>query len=107
MELADLVPELLLIVALTIIHGFFASAEIAMVSLNRQRIEDMAEEGDKRAATLLRLTEDQTRFISVVRVGMTLAGFFSAGLAARSLSALWHTTSPPWAFPTATPSPLL
>ena len=95
MELADLVPELLLIVALTIIHGFFASAEIAMVSLNRQRIEDMAEEGDKRAATLLRLTEDQTRFISAVRVGMTLAGFFSAGLAARSLSALlaYHIAS--------------
>ncbi|MDD7363286.1 MAG: hemolysin family protein [Peptoniphilus sp.] len=83
---AGLWPQIILIILLTYINGFFASAEIAIVSANRERMNDLAEDGDKRAATLLHLTTDQTRFLSTIQAGITLASFFSAGLIAKDIS---------------------
>ncbi|MFR4555883.1 MAG: CNNM domain-containing protein, partial [Peptoniphilus sp.] len=78
--------KLILIAILTSINAFFASAEMAMVSVNNNKIKEMAEEGDKRAKTLLDISEDQTRFLSTIQVAITLAGFFSSGSAATSIS---------------------
>ncbi|MGI5948814.1 hemolysin family protein [Peptoniphilus sp.] len=78
--------KLLLIVILTGINAFFASAEMAMVSANNNKIKEMAEEGDARALMLLDIAKDQTRFLSTIQVAITLAGFFSSGSAATSIS---------------------
>ncbi|MET3617152.1 putative hemolysin [Peptoniphilus olsenii] len=78
--------KLLLIVILTSINAFFASAEMAMVSANNNKIKELAEEGDQRALTLLGISQDQTRFLSTIQVAITLAGFFSSGSAATSIS---------------------
>ena len=78
--------KLILIAILTSINAFFASAEMAMVSVNNNKIKEMAEEGDKRAKTLLSISSDQTRFLSTIQVAITLAGFFSSGSAATSIS---------------------
>lgn len=78
--------KLILIAILTGINAFFASAEMAMVSVNSNKIKEMAEEGDKRAKTLLSISSDQTRFLSTIQVAITLAGFFSSGSAATSIS---------------------
>lgn len=78
--------KLILITILTGINAFFASAEMAMVSVNSNKIKEMAEEGDKRAKTLLSISSDQTRFLSTIQVAITLAGFFSSGSAATSIS---------------------
>ncbi|MFR8926575.1 hemolysin family protein [Peptoniphilus senegalensis] len=78
--------KLILIAILTGINAFFASAEMAMVSVNNNKIKEMAEEGDKRAKTLLSISSDQTRFLSTIQVAITLAGFFSSGSAATSIS---------------------
>lgn len=83
---SGLIARLVLIGALTYVNAFFAKSEIAIVSANRNKIELLAEEGDRRAKTLLRITEDQTRFLSTIQVGITLAGFFSAGTAAKDIS---------------------
>ncbi|MDO5037933.1 MAG: hemolysin family protein [Tissierellia bacterium] len=80
--------QILIIVCLTLVNAFFAAAEMAIVSYNSNRIGLMAEEGDKRARLLLSISQDQTRFLSTIQVGITLAGFFSAGSAATSLSTL-------------------
>lgn len=86
MEEGALWPKFILILILIIINGFFASAEMAMVSANKNKIKEKAEKGDKRAETLLSITEDQTRFLSTIQVAITLAGFFSSGSAALSVS---------------------
>ena len=78
--------KLILIAILTGINAFFASAEMAMVSVNNNKIKELTEEGDKRAKTLLSISSDQTRFLSTIQVAITLAGFFSSGSAATSIS---------------------
>ena len=60
----QILPELLLIVLLTAANAFFTATEIALVSANRERINNLAEEGDKRAQKILALTKNQSRFLS-------------------------------------------
>lgn len=81
-----IIPKLILIFLLTLVNAFFASAEMAMVSCNKNRIREWAQEGNKRAQILLALSDDQTRFLSTIQVGITLAGFFSSGSAATSIT---------------------
>lgn len=81
-----LAPKLILIFILTLINAFFSAAELAIVSANKTKIETLSEKGDNRAKTLLKVTEDQTRFLSTIQVGITLAGFFSSASAATSVS---------------------
>lgn len=88
---ARLIPQIIFIVLLTGINAFFASAEMAMVSCNRNRIAELAEDGNKSAIALLKVTEDQTRFLSTIQIGITLAGFFSSASAATSISQVFAT----------------
>lgn len=83
---ATIVPQLILILILTLINAFFSSAEMAIVSLNKTRLKLLVEEGNKKAQLLERLTEEPTKFLSTVQVGITLAGFFSSASAATGLS---------------------
>ncbi|MGO3018725.1 MAG: hemolysin family protein [Anaerococcus sp.] len=78
--------KLLLILILTYVNAFFASAEMAMVSSKKNKIRELADEGDERALILLKISKDQTRFLSTIQVAITLAGFFSSGSAATSIS---------------------
>lgn len=86
MEDGSLWPNILLIVVLTAVNAFFASAEMAMVSANSNKIKELSENGDKRAEIFLDISKDQTRFLSTIQVAITLAGFFSSGSAATSFS---------------------
>ena len=86
MEDGSLWPNILLIVALTAVNAFFASAEMAMVSANSNKIKELSENGDNRAEILLHISKDQTKFLSTIQVAITLAGFFSSGSAATSFS---------------------
>lgn len=86
MEDGSLWPNILLIAALTAVNAFFASAEMAIVSANSNKIKELSENGDNRAEILLHISKDQTRFLSTIQVAITLAGFFSSGSAATSFS---------------------
>ncbi|ADL52315.1 hemolysin family protein [Clostridium cellulovorans] len=85
-EPANITSQIILIVILTMINAFFASAEMAIVSLNKSKIKALAEKNNKKAALLLKLMEEPTKFLSTVQVGITLAGFFSSASAATGLS---------------------
>lgn len=82
----QLLVQFAIIAILTWINAFFASAEMAVVSCNKNKIENLAEEGSKNAKKLLEVTADQTRFLSTIQVGITLAGFFSSGSASTTIS---------------------
>lgn len=83
---ATITGQLLLILALTLLNAFFAASEMAMVSVDKKKISNQAEEGNKKAKLLQELLKEPSRFLSVIQVGITFAGFFSAGSAALGLS---------------------
>ncbi|MBI3962901.1 MAG: HlyC/CorC family transporter [Deinococcus sp.] len=72
--------ESLGIFILILANGFFASSEIAFISARRSRIKKLAEQGDSRAKTLLRLQGDPDRFITTVQIGVTLVGSLASAL---------------------------
>ncbi len=83
----DVPKQIAILLILTAINGFFAAAEMAIVSVDRKKIKYLAEEkGNKRAKILLNLMAEPSRFLSTIQVGITLAGFFSAGSASVGLS---------------------
>ena len=81
-----LILILILLVVLIAINAFFASAEMAVVSVNQNRLKKVLENGDKRAKLLKKLTAEPTRFLSTIQVAITLAGFLSSATAGSKLS---------------------
>ena len=85
-EPMSLVSQFILILVLTLLNAFFASAEMAIVSVNRNRIKMLADDGNKKASLLVDLLEEPNKFLSTIQVGITLAGFFSSASAATGIS---------------------
>jgi len=80
------VLDILVIVLLTLLEGFFVAAEIALVSIRRSRVEQLAEEGRVGARRVRRLLDDPGRFLAVSQLGLTVIGFFASAFAAVNLS---------------------
>ena len=78
----DIVKQLLLQLILILLNAFFAATEIAVISLNEKKVRAQAEEGNKKAAKILKIIEEPTRFLSAIQVGITLAGFLGSAFAA-------------------------
>ena len=79
--------ELTIVVALIGLNGFFALAEMAVVSSRRMRLQQMAEEGDHGAARALLLADNPGRFLSGTQVGITLIGILSGAIGGATLGA--------------------
>ena len=77
---------LLLQVVLIALNAIFACAEIAVLSINEVKLERMAEQGDKRAKRLFRLTREPAKFLSTIQVAITLSGFLGSAFAAENFS---------------------
>lgn len=74
--------QLLLQFILIALNAFFAATEIAVVSLNSQKMKALAEDGDKKAEKIVKIIDDPTKFLSTIQVGITLAGFLGSAFAA-------------------------
>ncbi len=77
-----MIKQLLLQLVLIAINAFFAATEIAVISLNEKKVKAKAEDGDKKAARMLKMIEEPTRFLSTIQIGITLAGFLGSAFAA-------------------------
>ena len=77
---------LLLQVMLITLNAVFACAEIAVLSINETKLQRMAEQGDKRAKRLYRLTCEPARFLATIQVAITLSGFLGSAFAADNFS---------------------
>ena len=77
---------ILLQVVLIALNAVFASAEIAVLSINETRLERLAEQGDKRAGRLSKLTQEPARFLATIQVAITLSGFLGSAFAAENFS---------------------
>ena len=78
--------ELLIIFILTLLNGFFALTEIALVSVKKSRMEHLAAQGSSRAKTILKLLENPENFLSSVQVGITLIGIISGAYGGATLT---------------------
>ncbi|NLZ49463.1 MAG: HlyC/CorC family transporter [Clostridiales bacterium] len=76
----------ILIFILILVNAFFASAEMAIVSLNKTKINILAEEGNKKAILLRDILKEPNKLLSTIQVGITFAGFFASASAATSIS---------------------
>lgn len=86
METGPIWSQLLLQVVLIALNAFFASAEIAILSINENKIRFLADEGDKKAQQLLTMRDKPEGFLSTIQIGITLAGFLASAFAASSFA---------------------
>jgi len=77
-----LLPKLLVLGILILVNAFFAAAEFAVLSLSETKLRRQADDGDKKAAQLLRLTQAPANYLSAIQIAITLAGFLSSAFAA-------------------------
>ena len=97
----DIVPKLILQFVLIAVNAFFAAAEIAIISLNTNKLQREAEDGDKVAIKLLRLANEPTDFLSTIQIGITLAGFLGSAFAAENFAEMltgWVYNDLGWRF---------
>ncbi len=81
------IPLLILLqIFLIFLNAIFACAEIAVLSVNENKLERMAEEGNKKARRLFRLTKEPARFLATIQVAITLSGFLGSAFAADNFS---------------------
>ena len=73
-------------IILIILNAIFASAEIAVLSMNETKLERMAEQGNGRAKRLVQLTQEPARFLATIQVAITLSGFLGSAFAADNFS---------------------
>ncbi len=85
-EMVSLVTEILVLIVLILINAFFAASEIALISLNDNKVKAMAESGDKKAKMLYTLLNEPSRFLATIQIGITLAGFLASAFAAGSFA---------------------
>lgn len=75
-------PSIVLIGILIFVNAFFAMSEIAIISINTQKMKRLAEKGNKPAKRLLTITESPSDFLATIQVGVTLSGFLNSAVAA-------------------------
>ena len=82
----QIILKLVLLLVLIIINAFFAMSEIAIISLNDNKLRMMADDGHQKAKRVLQLIESPSAFLSTLQIGVTLAGFLTSASAAQSFS---------------------
>lgn len=80
--------DILVILILLVVNAFFAASEMALISINDNRIRILSLEGNKRAQKLEKLLEEPTGFLSTIQIGITLAGFLNSAFAADKFSSV-------------------
>ena len=78
--------QLLFLAFLILINAFFSAAEMAIVSVNKNKLKVLAQAENQKAMLLLKLLEQPNRFLSTIQVAITLAGFLASASAATSMA---------------------
>lgn len=73
---------IILLLFLILTNAFFAMSELAVISLNDGKLKKMASNGDKKAKMLVKLTEEPSKFLATIQVGVTISGFLASAVAA-------------------------
>ena len=82
----SIIIKIVTLFALIFVNAFFSMSEMAIVTLNDNKIDKMAEQGNKKAKQIQKLTENTSSFLSTIQIGVTLAGFLTSATAAQSFA---------------------
>jgi putative hemolysin len=80
------VTDLLVVVTLILLGGFFAASEIALITVKRHRLSQLADDGSGAARTAQRLVEDPGRFLATIQIAITFLGFLAGAIGAVAFS---------------------
>ncbi len=81
-----MLTEIILLLILIVLNAFFAASEIALISINDNKIKHMAESGNKKAILLKNLLGEPSKFLATIQIGITLAGFLASAFAAENFA---------------------
>ena len=76
-----MIGSIIILIILILINAFFASAEIAFISLNDAKIDIQAKEGNNKAKKIQNMLKNPSKFLATIQIGVTLAGFLSSAFA--------------------------
>ena len=82
----SVLSSVLLLVCLIIIGASFTCAEISLLTINRNKLENLAQKGNKKAKRLFSLLGEPAKFLATIQVGNTLTGFLASAFAADMFS---------------------
>lgn len=88
MSAGNIIVKLVILLALILVNAFFAMSELAIISLNDNKIDKMAEDGNKKAKKIVKLTENSSKFLSTIQIGVTLAGFLTSASASTTFASM-------------------
>ncbi|MBI2255033.1 MAG: HlyC/CorC family transporter [Proteobacteria bacterium] len=89
--------EIVIVLLLILLNGFFAMSELAIVSARRARLKPIADAGHRGAKKALELADDPTQFLSTVQIGITLVGIVAGAYSGATLSAPLAAVLDDWA----------
>ena len=84
----NLALQFVLLLILTLLNAFFSASEMALVSLNRSRVEQKTAEGDRRYTRLLSVLDNPNNFLSTIQVGITFIGLLQGASLSASLGSV-------------------
>ncbi len=87
----DLWLQILIQIGLIALNAIFACAEIAVIEAKGPRLDKLAEDGNKRARKLKRLSDNPAKFLATIQVAITLAGFLGSAFAAEGFGEMIAT----------------
>ena len=75
------IGQLLTILVMVFLSAFFSSSETALTTVNKIRMKNLAENGDKRAAKVLKVTSDSGKMLSAILIGNNIVNIFASSMA--------------------------
>lgn len=85
-SIGQIVIDLIIVLIFILINAFFSATEMAVITLNDNKVKKQAEEGNRPAKRVLKFIENPSTFLATIQVGVTLAGFLSSAFAADKFS---------------------
>jgi putative hemolysin len=86
--MSEFTRDVLIIIGLLILNGFLAMSEAALLSVRKARLHHLANEGDKRARSALKLAEKPNQFLSTIQVGITLIDVLTGAIGGATLAVI-------------------
>ncbi len=78
--------EILFVLVLIVLNGYFAASEIALISVRKAALRSKAQQNVPAAQAAIELTDDPSRLLATIQIGITMVGFLASATAAVSLA---------------------
>ena len=89
--MSDIGLEILVIVILLVLNGILAMSEAALLTVRKARLQSSFNDGDRKAGSALKLTEDPNQFLSTIQVGITLIDVLTGAIGGATVAAFFSS----------------